>query len=82
MPQPTQCGCLKFAFASSNSESGRQKLHARTSAFSTSIVRSLEAGPMRSMSGFLLSMLHTETRLLVTLCVADCTRHGPTLNGG
>lgn len=27
-------------------------------------------------------MLHTETSLLVTLCAAGCTRHGPTLNGG
>lgn len=36
---------------------------------------------MRSMSALLLSALHTETRLPVTLCVADCTRHGPTLNG-
>ncbi len=57
-------------------------LLARTSAFSTSIVRSLDAGPIRSISGFLLSILHTDTRLFVTLCVADCTRHGPTLKDG
>ena len=34
------------------------------------------------MSGLLLSALHTDTRLPVTLWVADWTRHGPTLKGG
>ena len=54
----------------------------RTSAFRTSIVLSLDAGPIRSISALLLSILHTETRLLVTLWAAGCTRHGPTLKGG
>ena len=52
-----------------------------TSAFRTSIVLSLDAGPIRSISWLRLSALHTETRFPVVLCVADCTFHGPTLNG-
>lgn len=53
-----------------------------TSDLSTSIVRSFDTGPMRSISWLRLSALHTDTRFPVTLCVADCTRQGPTLNGG
>jgi hypothetical protein len=53
-----------------------------TSAFKTSNVRSFAEGPNRSMSDALLSKLQTETRLFVTLCEADCTRHSPTFKGG
>lgn len=34
------------------------------------------------MSGPLLSKVHTETRLLVTLCDPDCTFHSPTQKVG
>jgi len=53
-----------------------------TSAFSTSIALSLAAGPSLSISGPLLSKLHTETRLFVTLCDADWTFHRPTVKDG
>ena len=43
---------------------------------------SLAAGFILSESGPLLSYDHTETRLLVTLCVAAWTRHGPTSDLG
>lgn len=35
-----------------------------------------------SASGARFSYVHTDTRLCVTLCVADCTRQGPTWNVG
>jgi len=43
---------------------------------------SLTRGAVRSISGPRLSKLHTETRLLVTLCTAACIRHSPILKGG
>lgn len=54
----------------------------RTSAFKTSNTRSLALGPHFSSSGERLSKLQTETRLLVVLCIANCTFQGPTLKGG
>jgi len=53
-----------------------------TSDFSTSIVLSLAAGPNRSISAPLLSKVHIETRLLVTLCCADWTFQSPTGKDG
>lgn len=53
-----------------------------TSAFSTSRALSLATGPCLSISAPRLSKLHTETRLLVTLCDAAWIRHNPTLKGG
>lgn len=79
MPQPAERGCLTRLFTLCIHP---YKIHPRTSAFNTSSVLSFEAGPMRSISALLLSALHTDTRLFVTLCTADWTRHGPTLNGG
>ncbi len=38
--------------------------------------------PSLSISWPRLSNVHTETRLLVTLCHADCTFHNPTKKGG
>ena len=56
----------------------------RTSALSASTTRSRAAGPARSSAASAprFSYVHTDTRLPVTLCVAGCTRHGPTWNVG
>jgi hypothetical protein len=54
----------------------------RTSAFSTSRVLSFARGPNLSTSAPLLSKLHTETRLFVTLCEPVWTRQRPTLKDG
>lgn len=43
---------------------------------------SFPAADTRSTSAERLSNVQTDTRLLVTLCVADWTRHGPTWNVG
>lgn len=43
---------------------------------------SLATAPSLSISWPRLSNVHTETRLLVTLCQADCTFHSPTKKGG
>lgn len=53
-----------------------------TSPRNTSNVLSLPSGPIFSISGVFFSKLHTDTRLFVVLCEADCTRHGPTRNKG
>lgn len=48
-----------------------------TSAFMISTDLSFPCELNRSTSGPLLSKVHTETRLLVTLCDPDCTFHSP-----
>ena len=46
------------------------------------MTRSLATGLSLSNSPPRLSKVHTETRLFVTLCHADCTFHRPTKKGG
>lgn len=79
MPQSGESRCLPCPIT--HSESLVSLLYSspiHTSDLKASTIASLAAGFTLSASGPLLSYDQTETRLLVTLCVAAWTRHGPT----